>query len=382
MDEGAVGADLMIEDAVYCHFLALMNEHTAKYHQHLHEIYLCISELRHGMDDTLKTYPTQDETKHKLYQLKQLLKLPCRQCRKHNKETDQKDQQHAHHQQELTHPRMLALRSRWGARYEFYQCGITAAHQYYSDTDTRDKVISKLEWRMHTSLWWSVKTVTNVFTAENEIVFGFLVQELETSIQSKCQHWSQIKTMKHNHVEPFKKLCEPEAEKLKVHYDAKPRNHAHSHEHAIPHNHKHNHEHTTKPAATAAAASASAYSTKAKMLVQDLEFFPEDYSFRNPHCFTRRATELHAEMQRMHDKDTHDDDLIVEELALNLHTEQEQKAATRATSQLLSRSPTAFAQEDSALNTTGQMPLDTIELMNTESEDTVPAKPSALEHVC
>ena len=52
------------------------------------------------------------------------------------------------------------------------------------------------------------------------------------------------------------------------------------------------------------------FSTKAKMLVQDFEFFPENYPFHNPNCLTRRATELHAEMQRMHDEDTHDDDLI------------------------------------------------------------------------
>ena len=37
------------------------------------------------------------------------------------------------------------------------------------------------------------------------------------------------------------------------------------------------------------------------MLVQDVEFFPEDYPSRNPNCLTGRATELHAEMQRMHD---------------------------------------------------------------------------------
>jgi hypothetical protein len=73
------------------------------------------------------------------------------------------------------------------------------------------------------------------------------------------------------------------------------------------------------------------FSAKAKMLVQDFEFFPEDYPFRNPNCLTRRATELHAEMKRMHAEDTHDDDLIAEELALNAHTEQQQKAVTRAT---------------------------------------------------
>ena len=68
------------------------------------------------------------------------------------------------------------------------------------------------------------------------------------------------------------------------------------------------------------------------MLVKDFEFFPEDYPFGIPNCFTRRATELHAETQRMHDEDTNDDDLIAEELALNAHTEQQQKAVTRATS--------------------------------------------------
>ena len=93
------------------------------------------------------------------------------------------------------------------------------------------------------------------------------------------------------------------------------------------------------------------FSAKAKMLVQDFEFFPEDYPFRNPNCLTRRATELHAEMKRMHAEDTHDDDLIAEELALNAHTEQQQKAVTRATSQQLSGSPTASAQKDLAPNT-------------------------------
>ena len=98
------------------------------------------------------------------------------------------------------------------------------------------------------------------------------------------------------------------------------------------------------------------------MLVQDVEFFPEDYPSRNPNCLTGRATELHAEMQRMHDGDTHDDDLIAEDFALNAHTEQHQKAVKRETSQLLSRSPTASAQEGSALNTSIQMPQDITEL--------------------
>jgi hypothetical protein len=78
-------------------------------------------------------------------------------------------------------------------------------------------------------------------------------------------------------------------------------------------------------------------------------------------------------MQRMHDENTQDDDLITEELSLNADTEQQQKAVTRATSQLLSRSPAAYVQEDSVLNTSRQMPLDT-ELNHTESDVTAPAK--------
>ena len=88
------------------------------------------------------------------------------------------------------------------------------------------------------------------------------------------------------------------------------------------------------------------FATKSRMLVQDFQAFPEDYPFRHPQCLTRRSDQFARELQQMRSEDAYDDDLIAQELALEEHTVEQEKAVTRA-----SAAATASPAIDSTLPT-------------------------------
>ena len=69
---------------------------------------------------------------------------------------------------------------------------------------------------------------------------------------------------------------------------------------------------------------------KSELLVQDFKSYPEEFPFRDPSCLLRCTPAIMKDLALMHVDDAHDDKLVAEENALQVHTRAQTRAAEAA----------------------------------------------------
>ena len=57
-----------------------------------------------------------------------------------------------------------------------------------------------------------------------------------------------------------------------------------------------------------------------KLMVQDFTLYKHEFPFKDPSCLTRCTDEIQKHMSVMRTEDAHDDTLVAEEVALQVHT--------------------------------------------------------------